>query len=102
VFDFKTALPRLGFAVKKWKLTETLIVSILKQSDASVPVKEVCQQAGISAPTYYQWKLKYGGMEASALKREKEMEAENTKLKGMCAELALDDAATRGLIETRR
>jgi putative transposase len=51
--------------MKKSRLTETQIVSILKQADADVPVKDFCRQAGVSTATYYQWKSKYGGMEAS-------------------------------------
>ena len=84
--------------MKKSRFTETQIVSTLKQADAGVPVKDVCRQAGISTPTYYQWKSKYGGMEASDLKRVKELEAENSKLKRMYAELALDNAAMKDLI----
>lgn len=84
--------------MKKSKFSETQIVSILKQADAGVPVKDICRQAGISTPTYYQWKSKYGGMEASDLKRVKELEAENSKLKRMYAELALDNAAMKDLI----
>ena len=84
--------------MKKSQFTETQIVSILKQADAGVPVKDICRQAGISTPTYYQWKSKYGGMEASDLKRVKELEAENSKLKRMYAELALDNVAMKDLI----
>lgn len=84
--------------MKKSKFTETQIVAILKQADAGVPVKDVCRQAGISTAAYYQWKSKYGGMEASDLKRVKELEAENAKLKRMYAELALDNAAMKDLI----
>jgi len=84
--------------MKKSKFTETQIVSILKQADAGVPIKDICRQAGISVPTYYQWKSKYGGMEASDLKRVKELEAENARLKRMYAELALDNAAMKDLI----
>jgi ubiquinone/menaquinone biosynthesis C-methylase UbiE len=58
--------------MKKSKFSETEIVSILKQGDAGVAVKDLCRQAGISTATYYQWKSKYGGMEASDLKRVKE------------------------------
>jgi len=74
--------------MKTSKFTETQIVSILKQSDAGAPVKDVCRQAGISVATYYQWKSKYGGLEASELRRVKELEAENAQLKRMYAELA--------------
>jgi len=84
--------------MKKSRFTETQIVSILKQADAGVPIKDICRQAGISTPTYYQWKSKYGGTEASDLKRVKELEAENSKLKRMYAELALDNAAMKDLI----
>ena len=84
--------------MKKSKFSETQIVAILKQADAGVPVKDLCRQAGISTATYYQWKSKYGGMEASDLKRVKDLEAENAKLKRMYAEMALDMAAMKDLI----
>ena len=80
------------------KFTETQIVSILKQADAGLPVKDICRQAGISTATYYQWKSKYGGLEASELRRVKELEAENAKLKRMYAEMALDNVALKDLI----
>ena len=84
--------------MKKSRFTETQIVSILKQADAGVPVKDLCRQAGISVATYYQWKSKYGGLEASELRRVKDLEAENDRLKRMYAELALDNAAMKDLI----
>lgn len=80
------------------KFTEIQIVSILKQADAGVPVKDLCRQAGISVATYYQWKSKYGGLEASELRKVKDLESENAKLKRMYAELALDNAALKDLI----
>jgi len=84
--------------MKKSRYTKTQIVSILKQADAGVPVEDLCRQGGVSTATYYQWKSKYGGMEASDLKRVRELEAENAKLKRMYAELALDNAAMKDLI----
>lgn len=84
--------------MKKSRFTESQIVDVLKKADAGIPVKDICRQAGISLPTYYQWKSKYGGMEASDLKRVKELESENAKLKRMYAELALDNAAMKDLI----
>ena len=84
--------------MKKSRFTETQIVSILKQADAGVPVKDLCRQAGISVATYYQWKSKYGGLDASELRRVKDLEAENARLKRMYAELALDNAAMKDLI----
>lgn len=53
--------------MKKSRFTETQIIPILKQADAAMPVKDICRQAGISVPTYYQWKAKHGGLEASKL-----------------------------------
>ena len=88
--------------MKKSKFSETQIVSILKQADAGIPVKDVCRQAGISVATYYKWKSKYGGMDASDLKRVKELEAENARLKRMYAELALDNAAMKDPIAKKR
>ena len=84
--------------MKKSRFTETQIVSILKQADAGLPVKDIGWQAGISTPTYYQWKSKYGGMEASDRKRVKELEAENSRLRRLYAELALENAAMKDLI----
>lgn len=84
--------------MKKSRFSETQIVSLLKQADAGMPVKDLCRQAGISTPTYYQWKSKYGGLEASDLKRVKELESENARLKRLYAEMALENAAMKDLI----
>lgn len=79
--------------MKKSRFSESQIVSILKQADAGMPAKDVCRQVGISLATYYQWKSKYGGMDASDLKRVKELEAEHARLKRLYADLALENAA---------
>ena len=68
------------------------------EAGEQVLVKDICRQAGISVPTYYKWKSKYGGLEASELRRVKDLEAENARLKRMYAELALDNAAMKDLI----
>ena len=86
--------------MKKSKFSETQIVSILKQADAGMPVKDLCRQAGISTATYYQWKSKYGGLGASELKRIKELEAENAELKRMYADVSLErDAMQKALLK---
>jgi len=87
--------------MKRSRFTETQIVSILKESDAGMQVKEVCRKHGISEPTYYSWKSKYGGMQASDLKRMKEIERELSQLKRMYADLALENHALKDLIEKK-
>jgi putative transposase len=87
--------------MKKTRFTETQIVAILKSADAGLKVKDLCREHGISEATYYNWKSKYGGMEASDVKRMKELEAENAKLKRMYADLALENRAMKDLIEKK-
>ena len=84
--------------MKKSRFTENQIVGVLKEADGGKPVKEVCRQHGISDATYYKWKSKYGGMEASDLKRVKELETENARLKRLFADMALENAAMKDLI----
>jgi len=83
------------------RFTETQIVSILKEAEVGLAVNEVCRKHGISSATYYKWKSKYGGLEASELKRIKELEAENAKLKRMFADMALENTALKDLIEKK-
>lgn len=87
--------------MKKTRFTETQIIGILNEAEAGMKVKDLCRKHGISDATYYNWKAKYGGMSASDLKRTKELEAENTKLKRMYADLALENRAMRDLIEKK-
>jgi putative transposase len=87
--------------MKKSRFSEQQIISILKQADAGIKVQELCRQHGISDATYYKWKSKYGGMEASDIKRLREVEGENSKLKRMFADLALENRALKDLIEKK-
>src|SRR5210317_1647462 len=85
--------------MKRSRFTETQIISIFKEADVGLSVKEVCCKHGISDATFYNWKSKYGGMSASELKRLRETEAENARFKRMYADLALENTALRDLIE---
>ena len=85
--------------MKKSKFGDTQIVSILKEAEAGMPVKEVCRQHQISSACYYKWKSKFGGLSVSELRRNRELEAENSKLKRMYAEMAMENHALKDLIE---
>lgn len=87
--------------MKKSRFTETQIVKILKEVESGRLVKEVCRENGISDATFYNWKSKYGGMEASDVKRLKDLEEENRRLKQMYAELSLDHKILKDVIEKK-
>ena len=87
--------------MKKSKFSDTQIVSILKQAEAGMPVKEVCREHQISSACYYKWKSKFGGLSVSELRRNRELEAENSKLKRMYAEMAMENHALKDLIEKK-
>jgi putative transposase len=84
--------------MKRSKFTETQIVAILKDGEKGRLVADICREHGISSAAYYQWKSKYGGMEASDLKRMKGLEDENNRLKKMYADLALENRAIKDLL----
>jgi putative transposase len=87
--------------MKKTRFTETQIVSILKQQEGGRTTKEIAREHGISEATFYNWKSKYGGMEASDVKRLKELEEENSRLKKMFAELSLDHSILKDVISKK-
>tara|TARA_Y100001951_G_C11270779_1_gene258629 strand:+ start:182 stop:448 length:267 start_codon:yes stop_codon:yes gene_type:complete len=72
--------------VKKSRYTDSQILAILKQAEAGTPVPELCREHGMSSATFYKWRSKYGGMDASLMARMKELEDENRRLKKMYAE----------------
>ena len=75
--------------MKTSRYTDSQILSILKQAEAGTPVPELCREHGMSSATFYKWRAKFGGMDASLMRRMKELEAENRRLKKMYAEQRL-------------
>jgi putative transposase len=87
--------------MKKSRFSESQIVGILKEADAGVKVQDIWRKYNISSGTYYKWKSKYGGMEVSDVKRLKELEGENQRLKQMYADVSLENRALKDLIEKK-
>jgi putative transposase len=84
--------------MRKSKFSEHQIIAILKAVEAGPTVKDVCREHEISDATYYQWKSKYGGMQASDIKRLRELEDENRRLKQISADLLLENRALKDVI----
>ena len=87
--------------MRKSRFSEEQIVKILKLHEHGLKVAEICRQHGISEQTYYRWKSKYGGMEVSEVKRLKELEAENRKLKQLIGEKELDIIALKAALSKK-
>jgi len=87
--------------MKRKRYSEQQIVKILKEAEAGVPVADLSREYGFSQSAFYKWKAKYGGMEVSQLKRLKELEEENRKLKHMYAELSLDHKLLKDIVEKK-
>jgi Transposase. len=87
--------------MKKSRFSETQIIKILKEQESGKTVNDICRDHGISQPTFYNWKSKYGGLEANQLKKMKEMEAELIQFKRMYADLAFENNALKNLIEKK-
>jgi putative transposase len=84
--------------MRKSKFSESKIVSLLKEAEAGRKVSDICREHGISNNTFYQWRSKFGGMEASDIRRLKELQEENEKLKRMYADMALENRAIKDLL----
>ena len=88
--------------MKKSRYSEEQIIGFLKQADAGMPIKELCRKGGFSDATFYKWRTKFAGMDASDVKRLKELEGENAKLKKLLAEAHLDIHALKSVFGVKR
>ncbi len=84
--------------MRKPKFSDSQIVAILKEADGGIPIAELLRTYGVSSGTFYKWRSKYGGLEASELKRIKELEQQLAEFKTIVADLTLENKAMRGLI----
>ena len=85
--------------MKRSRFTEEQIVKVLKLQENGLKVTDICRQSGICEQTFYRWKFKYGGMEVSEVRRLKELEAENRRLKQLIDEKELDILALKAALE---
>jgi putative transposase len=88
--------------MKTSRFSEEQIIGFLKQAEAGMPIKELCRKGGFSDATFYKWRAKFGGMDATDAKRLRELEGENTKLKKLLAEAHLDIHALKGVFGVKR
>ena len=87
--------------MKKKRFSEEQIIAVLKEAEAGAKVLDLCRKHGISDATFYNWKAKYGGLDVSQLRRLKELESENARLKKMFAELSLAHHALQDAVEKK-
>ncbi len=87
--------------MKRLKFTDAQIAFVLKQAEAGVSVAEVCRKAGIAEATFYNWRKKYGGLMPSEMRRLKQLEEENNKLKRLVADLSLDKVMLQDVIKRK-
>jgi putative transposase len=84
--------------MKRSRFTEEQIIAILREQETGVAVADLCRKHGVSSPTFYKWKAKYGGLDVSEARRLKALEDENAKLKRMLADAMLDNVALKDLL----
>jgi putative transposase len=84
--------------MKRSRFTEEQIIAILREQETGVPVADLCRKHGLSSPTFYKWKAKYGGLDVSEARRLKALEDENAKLKLLLADAMLDNVALKDLL----
>ncbi len=88
--------------MRKSRYTDEQIIGFIKQADAGMSVADLCRREGFSSATFYKWRAKFGGMEASDARRLRELQAENAKLKHLLAEAHLDMHALKSVLGVKR
>ena len=85
--------------MKRSRFSDEQVIAVIKENEAGAKVDELCRKHGISSATFYAWRKKFGGMEASDAKKLRELEAENTRLKRIVADQMLDMSAMKELLQ---
>ncbi len=88
--------------MKKTRFTDEQIIGFLRQAEAGMPIKDICRSGGFSQPTFYKWRSRFGGMEATDAAKLRDLEAENAKLKRLLAEAHLDIHALKSVFGVKR
>jgi putative transposase len=83
------------------RFTEEQIIAVLKEAEAGAKTPDLCRRHGVSEQTFYRWKARYGGLEVSDLRRLRQLEDENSRLKRLVADLTLDNQALKELVRKR-
>ena len=84
--------------MKKTRFTETQIVKAIQEHEGGRKAEDICRELGITSAAFYKWRQRYGGLEVGELKRLKELEEENSRLKRMYAEISMENDAMKDLI----
>ena len=87
--------------MKRSRFTEEQIIAVLREAESGTPVKDLCRRAGVSTVTFYEWKAKYGGMEISEMRRMRLLEEENSRMKRIVAQQALDIDALKVVLSKK-